>query len=381
MFDGRYTKYLFICEINDERRALDLTREITKYVSYKNNIITFTGSCFFTLFFCVIVVILYVVSLQKGMCSCNICLWQWVIYGLSKSEEVFPNYGVLTEKLIYVFPFLFQLVTQMLMAYLSRLSAIAGNKINCGPALTWMEVNYKAWVLLYFLVLAAEKATNVLSAFPERSIILPDLWVSLKWYPKSFISRATGGHGRYSTNRIRSSVNSIGAWILSLKGKSFFWYSQKEVAILVKQWLDQGLPGKIQFMAEISKEEFAESTFFHSFLTRQCCSCDKFVKLSEPSQLWCLSALFFIIFPCNSCRNNKDCLLLFAITAGLTAQQSRRCACRGAVCVLWTAAAALASLLMVFSVLNNRPHWAKSAGKNGAKVLKATCLCQRCCPN
>lgn len=28
----------------------------------------------------------------------------------------------------------------MLMAYLSRLSAIAGNKINCGPALTWMEV-------------------------------------------------------------------------------------------------------------------------------------------------------------------------------------------------------------------------------------------------
>lgn len=28
----------------------------------------------------------------------------------------------------------------MLMAYLSRLSAIADNKINCGPALTWMEV-------------------------------------------------------------------------------------------------------------------------------------------------------------------------------------------------------------------------------------------------
>lgn len=35
----------------------------------------------------------------------------------------------------------FQLVTQMLMAYLTRLSAIAGNKINCGPALTWMEVS------------------------------------------------------------------------------------------------------------------------------------------------------------------------------------------------------------------------------------------------
>uniref|UniRef100_A0A4W5LWI6 Rho-GAP domain-containing protein n=1 Tax=Hucho hucho TaxID=62062 RepID=A0A4W5LWI6_9TELE len=30
----------------------------------------------------------------------------------------------------------------MLMAYLSRLSAIADNKINCGPALTWMEVSF-----------------------------------------------------------------------------------------------------------------------------------------------------------------------------------------------------------------------------------------------
>ncbi|KTG32928.1 hypothetical protein cypCar_00016897 [Cyprinus carpio] len=30
-------------------------------------------------------------------------------------------------------------VSQMLMAYLSRLSVIADNKINCGPALTWME--------------------------------------------------------------------------------------------------------------------------------------------------------------------------------------------------------------------------------------------------
>lgn len=29
----------------------------------------------------------------------------------------------------------------MLLAYLSRFSAIADNKINCGPALTWMEVS------------------------------------------------------------------------------------------------------------------------------------------------------------------------------------------------------------------------------------------------
>lgn len=87
----------------------------------------------------------------------------------------------------------------MLMAYLARLSAIAGNKINCGPALTWMEVKYKARVILYFLALAAEKTTKVLSAFAERALILPDLRGPLKWYPQSFISRATGGHGRYST--------------------------------------------------------------------------------------------------------------------------------------------------------------------------------------
>ncbi|XP_069904431.1 rho GTPase-activating protein 32 isoform X3 [Oryctolagus cuniculus] len=39
-------------------------------------------------------------------------------------------------------------VSQMLMAYLSRLSAIAGNKINCGPALTWMEIDNKGNHLL-----------------------------------------------------------------------------------------------------------------------------------------------------------------------------------------------------------------------------------------
>ncbi|MBN3302539.1 RHG32 protein, partial [Amia calva] len=39
-------------------------------------------------------------------------------------------------------------VCQMLMAYLSRLSAIADNKINCGPALTWMEIDNKGNHLL-----------------------------------------------------------------------------------------------------------------------------------------------------------------------------------------------------------------------------------------
>lgn len=35
----------------------------------------------------------------------------------------------------------FQTVTTMLATYLSRFSAIADNKINCGPVLTWMEVS------------------------------------------------------------------------------------------------------------------------------------------------------------------------------------------------------------------------------------------------
>ncbi|XP_043937033.1 rho GTPase-activating protein 32 [Protopterus annectens] len=41
-----------------------------------------------------------------------------------------------------------EVITQMLMAYLSRLSAIADNKINCGPALTWMEIDNKGNHLL-----------------------------------------------------------------------------------------------------------------------------------------------------------------------------------------------------------------------------------------
>ncbi|XP_061596635.1 rho GTPase-activating protein 32 isoform X3 [Cololabis saira] len=39
-------------------------------------------------------------------------------------------------------------VSQVLLAYLARLSVIADNKINCGPALTWMEVDNKGNHLL-----------------------------------------------------------------------------------------------------------------------------------------------------------------------------------------------------------------------------------------
>ncbi|XP_067307267.1 rho GTPase-activating protein 32 isoform X1 [Pseudorasbora parva] len=39
-------------------------------------------------------------------------------------------------------------LSQMITAYISRLSAIADNKINCGPALTWMEIDNKGNHLL-----------------------------------------------------------------------------------------------------------------------------------------------------------------------------------------------------------------------------------------
>uniref|UniRef100_A0A3P8YXI4 Rho GTPase activating protein 32a n=1 Tax=Esox lucius TaxID=8010 RepID=A0A3P8YXI4_ESOLU len=48
-------------------------------------------------------------------------------------------------------------ITKMLTAYLSRLSAIADNKINCGPVLTWMEIDNKG----NHLLVAEESSINV----------------------------------------------------------------------------------------------------------------------------------------------------------------------------------------------------------------------------
>ncbi|XP_067102911.1 rho GTPase-activating protein 32-like [Osmerus mordax] len=47
--------------------------------------------------------------------------------------------------------------TQMLSAYLARLSVIADNKINCGPVLTWMEIDNKG----NHLLVAEEASINV----------------------------------------------------------------------------------------------------------------------------------------------------------------------------------------------------------------------------
>lgn len=48
-------------------------------------------------------------------------------------------------------------ITKMLAAYLSRLSAIADNKINCGPVLTWMEIDNKG----NHMLVAEESSINV----------------------------------------------------------------------------------------------------------------------------------------------------------------------------------------------------------------------------
>ncbi|KAJ7995519.1 hypothetical protein DPEC_G00245420 [Dallia pectoralis] len=48
-------------------------------------------------------------------------------------------------------------ITTILTAYLSRLSAIADNKINCGPVLTWMEIDNKG----NHLMVAEESSINV----------------------------------------------------------------------------------------------------------------------------------------------------------------------------------------------------------------------------
>ncbi|XP_041734380.2 rho GTPase-activating protein 32-like isoform X1 [Coregonus clupeaformis] len=48
-------------------------------------------------------------------------------------------------------------ITEMLAAYLSRLTAIADNKINCGPVLTWIEIDNKG----NHILVAEESSINV----------------------------------------------------------------------------------------------------------------------------------------------------------------------------------------------------------------------------
>ncbi|ELW64534.1 Rho GTPase-activating protein 32, partial [Tupaia chinensis] len=70
------------------------------------------------------------------------------VLSLSEEQSEITKNGCESKELVYLVQVACQSVTQMLTAYLARLSAIAGNKINCGPALTWMEIDNKGNHLL-----------------------------------------------------------------------------------------------------------------------------------------------------------------------------------------------------------------------------------------
>ncbi|XP_064029348.1 rho GTPase-activating protein 32 isoform X4 [Pogoniulus pusillus] len=97
-----------------------------------------------------------------------------------------------------------ELVTQMLMAYLARLSAIAGNKINCGPALTWMEIDNKGNHLLVHeessINVPAIAAAHVIKRYiaqaaDELSFEVGDIVSVIDMPPKELTTWWRGKHG------------------------------------------------------------------------------------------------------------------------------------------------------------------------------------------
>ncbi|KAM9299104.1 rho GTPase-activating protein 32 [Gastrophryne carolinensis] len=97
-----------------------------------------------------------------------------------------------------------ELVTQMLMAYLSRLSVIAGNKINCGPALTWMEIDNKGNHLLVHeessINVPAIAAAHVIKRYnaqapDELSFEVGDIVSVIDMPPKELTTWWRGKHG------------------------------------------------------------------------------------------------------------------------------------------------------------------------------------------
>ncbi|XP_075459430.1 rho GTPase-activating protein 32 isoform X1 [Ascaphus truei] len=97
-----------------------------------------------------------------------------------------------------------ELVTHMLMAYLSRLSAIGGNKINCGPALTWMEIDNKGNHLLVHeessINVPAIAAAHVIKRYnaqapDELSFEVGDIVSVIDMPPKELTTWWRGKHG------------------------------------------------------------------------------------------------------------------------------------------------------------------------------------------
>ncbi|XP_028838990.1 rho GTPase-activating protein 32 isoform X3 [Denticeps clupeoides] len=97
-----------------------------------------------------------------------------------------------------------EVVSQMLTAYLSRLSAIADNKINCGPALTWMELDNKGNRLLVHeessINVPAIAAAHVIKRYiaqaaDELSFEVGDIVSVIDMPPKEDTSWWRGKHG------------------------------------------------------------------------------------------------------------------------------------------------------------------------------------------
>ncbi|XP_048824582.1 rho GTPase-activating protein 32 isoform X1 [Lagopus muta] len=97
-----------------------------------------------------------------------------------------------------------ELVTHTLMAYLSRLSAIACNKINCGPALTWMEIDNKGNHLLVHeessINIPAIAAAHVIKRYiaqapDELSFEVGDIVSVIDMPPKELTTWWRGKHG------------------------------------------------------------------------------------------------------------------------------------------------------------------------------------------
>lgn len=84
----------------------------------------------------------------------------------------------------------------MLMAYLSRLSAIADNKINCGPALTWMEVliwyhlSRDSWWFTCIISEDEKCSSNIYSMLPLAE--MPYLSLSSGWQQRESLAGAWG---------------------------------------------------------------------------------------------------------------------------------------------------------------------------------------------
>ncbi|XP_032057719.1 rho GTPase-activating protein 32 isoform X2 [Aythya fuligula] len=97
-----------------------------------------------------------------------------------------------------------ELVSHILMAYVTRLSAIAGNKINCGPALTWMELDNKGNHLLIHeespINIPAIAAAHVIKRYiaqagDELSFEVGDIVSVIDMPPKELTTWWRGKHG------------------------------------------------------------------------------------------------------------------------------------------------------------------------------------------